>query len=109
MKSASIKYLLKEGLRNIRVNKLMSIASVTVLMSCLMIIGTAIMIYVNINAILTGIEEQNVVIVYVEDNATKAATEALGRSIKNLPNVKDCEFIPREKGMEEIRESFGDE
>ena len=33
----NINYLTKEGFRNLRVNKLMSIASVTVLFSCLML------------------------------------------------------------------------
>ena len=67
MKGASLKYLTKEGFRNVWVNRLMSLASITVLMACLVIIGLGSMIYFNINALLDNIESQNVVMVYVQD------------------------------------------
>ena len=49
MKGTSLKYLTHEGFRNVWVNRLMSLASVTVLMACLIIMGAGIMIYFNIN------------------------------------------------------------
>ena len=56
-------YLIKEGFRNLKVNKLMSVASVTVLFSCLMLIGIAFMLLVNIEAFIGGIEAENVIMV----------------------------------------------
>ena len=52
----NIGYLTKEGFRNLRVNKLMTVASITVLFSCLMLIGIAFMLLVNIEAFISGIE-----------------------------------------------------
>ena len=57
------RYLTKEGFRNLRVNKLMSVASITVLFSCLMLIGIAFMLLVNIQAFISGIEAENVIMV----------------------------------------------
>ena len=54
MKGTSLKYLTHEGFRNVWVNRLMSLASVTVLMACLIIMGAGIMIYFNINNELDG-------------------------------------------------------
>ena len=51
----NLKYLTKEGFRNLKVNKLMSFASVTVLFSCLMLIGIAFMLLVNIEAFISNI------------------------------------------------------
>ena len=65
MKGSSLKYLTHEGFRNIWVNRLMSLASVTVLLACLVIIGVGAMAYFNINALLDKVEAQNVVMVYV--------------------------------------------
>ena len=67
MKGASLQYLTREGFRNVWVNRLMSLASITVLMACLVIIGLGSMIYFNINALLDNIESQNVVMVYFND------------------------------------------
>ena len=52
MKGASLKYLTREGFRNIWVNRLMSLASVTVLLACLVIIGVGAMAFFNISALL---------------------------------------------------------
>ena len=50
MTGASLKYLIKEGFRNTWTNRMMSIASICVLMSCLVLIGSASMIFLNIDS-----------------------------------------------------------
>ena len=49
MKGSSLKYLTREGFRNIWVNRLMTLASVTVLLACMVIIGVGAL------AIISGI------------------------------------------------------
>ena len=70
MTGASLKYLIKEGFRNTWTNRMMSIASICVLMSCLVLIGSASMIFLNIDSLLGKIEEENVIMVYITDDAT---------------------------------------
>ena len=65
MKGASLKYLTHEGFRNIWVNRLMSLASVTVLLACLVIIGVGAMAFFNINALLDRVEALNVFMGYL--------------------------------------------
>ncbi len=70
MKGASLKYLTKEGFRNVWVNRLMSLASITVLLECLVSIGLGAMSFINIYALLDDIERQNVAIVFVADEGS---------------------------------------
>ncbi len=109
MKGASLKYLTKEGFRNVWVNRLMSLASVSVLMACLVIIGLGAMIFFNIDALLDTVERQNVVMVYVADEATDEQTSQLGNDIKLMENVAECEFIPKEDAFQEQLEAMGDD
>lgn len=67
MKMTSIKYLVGEGFKNTWVNRLMSIASVGVLMACMVIIGLAILIAENVNVAVGNLEKQNVVVAYMKD------------------------------------------
>ena len=67
MKARSIKYLTGEGIKNVWVNRLMSIASVGVLMACMVLIGIAVLIGQNVNRAMVGLEQQNVVMVYFND------------------------------------------
>ena len=67
-KRGSILYLTREGFRNTWANRLMSIASISVLLSCLVVIGTAFMAIVNMNAMMENIQDQNVIMVFVDDD-----------------------------------------
>lgn len=67
MKMTSIKYLVGEGFKNTWVNRLMSIASVGVLMACMVIIGLALLITENVNMAIGNLEQQNVVMAYMKD------------------------------------------
>ncbi len=105
----SFTYLTKEGFRSLWSNRLMSVASIAVLMSCMIIIGCASMIFININGILGHIEDQNVVMVYLEDTADDAQAEKLGEEIRAIPNIKDCVFISKESAWDQQMESLGDD
>ena len=109
MKGASLKYLTKEGFRNVWVNRLMSLASITVLMACLVIIGLGSMIYFNINALLDNIESQNVVMVYVQDGVSDEDTTRMGNEIKVINNIEDCIFVPKEDAFAAQLESMGED
>ena len=103
----SIGYLTKEGFRNIWANRLMSIASIAVLLSCLIMIGSAFMLLVNIQKELDNIEDKNVIVVYVENTADEAQTQTLGKELKELNNVAGVEFIDKETAFREQLEAIG--
>ncbi len=67
MKMTSVKYLVGEGFKNAWVNRLMSIASIGVLMACMVIIGLAVLITENVNKAVGNLEKQNVVMAYMKD------------------------------------------
>ena len=67
MKLSSLSYLTKEGIKNAWVNRLMTLASIGVLVACMVIIGLAVLISENVNVAIGNLEEQNVVMVYMKD------------------------------------------
>ena len=95
-------YLIKEGFRNLKVNKLMSVASVTVLFSCLMLIGIAFMLLVNIEAFIGGIEAENVIMVYADVEADELAYISLGEELEAIENIASIEEVKKEQAYEDI-------
>ena len=104
----NIRYLTKEGFRNVRIHKLMTIASITVMLSCMILIGGAYLLYENINSLIDKVGEQNVIMVYIQDEATEEQESTLKKQITETANIKDCEFISRDESYESILESMGD-
>lgn len=101
MTGSSLKYLIKEGFRNTWTNRMMSIASICVLMSCLVLIGSASMIFLNIDSLLSRIEEENVIMVYVADGTTDEEIAQMDVNIKAVGNIEKTEFVPKEAAWEE--------
>ena len=67
MKLRSVTYLSKEGIKSMWSNRLMSIASVGVLVACMVLIGLAVLISLNVNKALGALEQQNVIMAYFND------------------------------------------
>lgn len=101
MTGSSLKYLIKEGFRNTWTNRMMSVASICVLLSCLVLIGSASMIFLNINSLVERIEDENVIMVYIEDEATQEEMDTLGNQLNAISNVSKIEFIAKEVAWQE--------
>ena len=107
MKGASLGYLTKEGFRNVWVNRLMSLASITVLMACLVIIGLGAMLFFNINSLLDNIESQNVIMVYIKDGTADKELNKLENMIADMDNVQKCTFVSKEEAFEAQKKQMG--
>ncbi|MGN0535430.1 MAG: permease-like cell division protein FtsX [Eubacterium sp.] len=106
MTGSSLRYLTKEGFRNVWTNRMMSLASICVLMSCLVLIGSATMIFLNIDSLLSKIEEENVIMVYIEDDTTEEDVADMENKINALGNIQRVEFVSKESAWEEQLETM---
>lgn len=103
----SFGYLTKEGFRNIWANRLMSIASIAVLLSCLIMIGSAFMVLMNIQQVIDNIEDMNVIVAYVRSDVDEMQTSALEDELKAMKNVSYVEFVDKETAFKEQLDAMG--
>ncbi len=101
MSFSSVKYLIKEGFRNIWSNRMMSVASVCVLLSCLVLIGSASMMFLNIDSLVDKIEAENVIMVFINDDTDDESINRMGEELKAISNVDKIEFVPKEEAWQE--------
>ena len=105
----SFRYLVKEGFKNVWHNRLMSIASIGVLVAVMVLIGAATILSVNVDAMLENLQSQNVVMVYTTDEATEEQARTAYAEILALNNVNEaaCEFVTQEQGVQSLIDSMG--
>ncbi len=108
MKGASLGYLTREGFRNIWVNRLLTLATVFVLVSCLVIVGSGTLIYLNITKALDVIGAQNVIMVFIEDGSSQEQMDALKVQLEALDNVNGVEFVAKEDALQRQKEEYGE-
>lgn len=107
MSLGSIKYLVGEGARNIRANRQMSIASIGVLVACMLLIGAAVLFSLNADAVMGYIESQNDVVVFVKDKASDKEAEGLGDTLMEVDNVASVRYISKKEALEGQMEKLG--
>jgi cell division transport system permease protein len=104
-----IRYFIKEGMRSIWVNRMMSFASVIVLCVCLIMLGTTLLASVNIGSFLTQLESKNQIMVYLDKSTKDADVARVGNTIKSMPNIKDCEFLSKDQIFSEAKKTLGEQ
>ncbi|MDR2908671.1 MAG: permease-like cell division protein FtsX [Oscillospiraceae bacterium] len=102
-------YLFKEGARNIVYNKLMSFACIGVLMACLLLIGGAAMLSLNVSAVFDYVEAQNEVFVDLEADVEGPDLEIVELGISSMENIARYLFISREEALAEQISEMGED
>ncbi len=96
--------MIREGFRSIKTHGLMSFATVTIIMACLIIMGSMALLAVNINSLIKDLESQNEIVAFVDDENEAYASEEAARGIEAaleaVPNVSDARFVSRAEAME---------
>ena len=80
-------------------HSLMSFASVCIIIAFLVIMGTFILLAVNISAMVGELQSENVILAYVHENLNEVDARALRPQIRATPNVTDAVFISREDAL----------
>ncbi|MGI5977638.1 MAG: permease-like cell division protein FtsX [Candidatus Limivicinus sp.] len=100
-------YLIREGFRSITTHGFMSFASVTVIMACLIIMGSVSLLSVNIDALIKDLENQNEVVAFVDDSIVdEEEAKAVGDDIRALDNVMDAQFVSRTDAMDAFMSKY---
>ncbi len=102
-------YLVKQGFKNLWNNRLMSLASVGVLVSCMLLIGAAALLSINVSSVVDALEDQSEAIVYLEDGTNDSRIEEIRKEIINTGKISTVEFISKEDALYSMMESMGDD
>lgn len=102
-------YLIKSGFTGIFSHGLMSFATVTITMACLIIMGSFGLLVVNINELIADLEQENEVVAFIDENLSEEEARAIEPLIEAVPNVSGADFVSREEAMEDFQEGYDPE
>lgn len=109
MKLRSVRYLTAEGFKNIWLHRLMTLASICVLVACMLLMGIAVLLTVNIQESFSTIKDSNKVMVFFKDDADAKKVEELALEMQNdndrWANIKTAKFQSKEEATKEFTKS----
>lgn len=107
MKLSRYGYLIGEGFRNIFTHGFMSFASVTIIIACLIVMGSFTLLDINVNNIIDDIGNQNQILAYVDESmSAQDASAKLQTKIASIDNVADVEFVSRTEAKNNFMEKY---
>ncbi len=99
--------MIGEGFRNIFTHGFMSFASVTIIIACLIVMGSFTLLDINVNNIIDDIGNQNQILAYVDESmSAQDASAKLQTKIASIDNVADVEFVSRTDAKNNFMEKY---
>ncbi len=89
-------------------NGLVTFISIFVLISCLVFVGSFLLISENVDYNLDSITELNEIEVFLEYELDDAAADGVYKEILKLDNVSDATLYSKAAGLEEVKQDFPD-
>lgn len=103
-------YFFKEGLKNMAHNRMMTLASIGVLIAGMLLTGTAALFSMNVKLMVQEVGDSNVTTVYLDNDITSEEDAMkIGDELNKLGNVLTVDFYSRDAAIEEYREELGEE
>ena len=85
----------------------MSFASITIIMACLIVMGSFTLLDINVNNIIDEIGNQNQILAYVDESmSAEDATATIQTKLSALENVANVSFINRSEAREVFVEKY---
>ena len=63
----------------------------------------------NLDLQVAKLETQSEIMVWVDDTYTREQAEAMGESIRAIPNVSSAQFIPKEQSLADYKQQMGED
>lgn len=103
MRRFNLGYFIKEGFSSIFSHGLMSFAAVCMIVACLIIMGSFSLLAVNVDGMLSQLEEENEFLAYIDESFTPDQVRTLMEKIKQIDNVdpNGVTFITREQAKQD--------
>ena len=102
-----LRYFFKEALKNIWANRMMSLASVSILTVCLILLGSSLLVSMNLNSIIKQIESQNQIMVFLDPKLTPVEIDSIGDKINSIENVRQSVFISKSEALLLEKQTLG--
>ena len=100
MKWSSFQYLTKQGMHNLRANRLMSLASIGVLTACLLLTGIAGLFSANVNSLVEYLGDQNETVVYLDQGLSDEELASVDQTLRSMPGLAAVTYVSQEEVLE---------
>jgi len=102
-------HALKEAVVGIRRNVLMSVIAASTVALCLFMLGSTILLSMNIQKVAGALEDQVEVAIYLKGDVQESRARQLMATLEGRDDVRGTRFVSRQEALERLRRQLGDQ
>ena len=106
MRISTVGYTMKQGVMNIGINKLFSLASVATMAACIFLFGLFFSVILNFNYIVKKAEEGVAITVFFEENLEDSKVEAIGDALRDRDDVLKVTYVSADEAWDTFKDEY---
>ena len=106
MRISTIGYSMKQGVKNIRRNKMFSVASIATMAACIFLFGLFYSIVVNFSYIVEKAEEGVAITVFFNEDTTKEQKDTIGAQLKKEDGVLKVNYVSADAAWNKFKDQY---
>ena len=108
MRTSNVTYLVKKGISSIWKNFMMSFASFCILMVSLLLVSCAVLLMMNVNTIMSNIEDTNELTIYLKEDISDKQVEHIRSVLEKDKDITDVQYYSKEQALEDFRDNMAE-
>ncbi|MGF1470505.1 MAG: permease-like cell division protein FtsX [Rubrobacteraceae bacterium] len=101
-------FFLREALKNMRLNLLMSLTAITTTFICLLVLGTALLVSGHVEGLISTIREDVSVEAFFQQDARQAQIDRVRDSVADYPEVSEVTYVSKQEAVEKFKSTLED-
>ena len=108
MRWSSFKYLFRQGLHSMLANRMMTLASLGVLLVCMLLTGFTGLLSANVNSLMEWLGGENEMVVMLDRSATDTEYEVTGAQIRSIDGVAEAIYTSKQEALDQLSGDMGE-
>jgi cell division transport system permease protein len=101
-------FFMREALKNVRLNLLMSITAITTTFICIVVLGIAWLVSAHVGGVTASVRQDVSVEAYFPPDATQEEIDGIISDVEGWPEVSGVNYVSEEEALASFKETFAD-
>jgi cell division transport system permease protein len=101
-------FFMREALKNLRLNLLMSITAITTTFICIVVFGVAWLVSAHVGGVTSSVRQDVSVEAYFPPDVTQEEIDGIISDVKSWPEVSSVNYVSEEEALAAFKETFAD-
>jgi cell division transport system permease protein len=102
-------FFVREALKNMRLNLLMSVTAVTTTAVCVLILGVGLLVSSHVEGVIRQVGKDVQITAFFPENAPPERIDEAREAVSGYPEVEEVAYVSKEEALRRLRANFADQ